>query len=222
MSDTPIAASAAAEAARYALLRRLAPSIRHHLVVNLQPIGMVYEIMDRRLRVPEPNYGEVREGAHKISGYARAALASCADVVTWLAPDPAARCTAAQGIAEVLSLIATGFTFRGFSLGEEVGEVAGEVSRSAFRNVVTGAFLWLSDEHTPPARIAIRAEGTNAALVIGLALTPTEGEPGFSSAPTYRPLTWGDLQALADADGVAVSREGAGVRISLPWALASA
>ena len=44
-----------AEAARYALLRRLASSMRHHLVVNLQPIGMIYEVMDRRLRAPVPD-----------------------------------------------------------------------------------------------------------------------------------------------------------------------
>ena len=48
-------ASSLAEAARYALLRRLAPSMRHHLVVNLQPIGMIYEVMDRRLSAPEPD-----------------------------------------------------------------------------------------------------------------------------------------------------------------------
>ncbi|NNU44225.1 hypothetical protein [Ramlibacter montanisoli] len=47
-------APAEAEAARYALLRRLAPSFRHHLVVNLQPIGMIYEVMERRLRAPAP------------------------------------------------------------------------------------------------------------------------------------------------------------------------
>jgi hypothetical protein len=222
MSDTPFTTSAAAEAARYALLRRLAPSMRHHLVVNLQPIGMVYEIMDRRLRAPEPNYAEVKEGAHKISGYARAALASCVDVVTWLAPDDAARCTAAQGIAECLSLIATGFTFRGFSLREEGAEVQGEVRRASFRNVVTGAFLWLSDEHTPPAQISIRAEKANEGLVVVLALAPSEGQPGFSTAPAYRPLTRGDIQALADADQVALSRDGATVRITLPWVIASA
>ena len=54
--DQPAAFSMAAraDAARYALLRRLAPSIRHHLVVNLQPIGMIYEVLDRRLRAPRP------------------------------------------------------------------------------------------------------------------------------------------------------------------------
>ncbi|MEJ6021831.1 hypothetical protein [Ramlibacter sp. PS4R-6] len=222
MSEPSSTTSAAAEAARYALLRRLAPSMRHHLVVNLQPIGMVYEIMDRRLRAPEPNYAEVKEGAGKISGYARAALASCIDVVTWLAPDEAARCTAEQGIAECLSLIATGFTFRGFSLRDAGGAVAGEVRRASFRNVVTGAFLWLSDEHAPPAQIAIGAEAANDGLVISLSLTPVEGEPGFGNPPTYRPITWADVEALAAGDRVAVVRQGSGVRITLPWALASA
>src|SRR5438309_11363958 len=69
--------SPAAEAARYALLRRLAPSMRHHLVVNLQPIGMVYEIMDRRLRAEQPNLADVHEGAQKMNAYARSALAAC-------------------------------------------------------------------------------------------------------------------------------------------------
>jgi hypothetical protein len=222
MSDPSKATSSAAEAARYALLRRLAPSMRHHLVVNLQPIGMVYEIMDRRLRAPEPNLADVKDGAHKISGYARAALASCVDIVTWLAPDEQARCTSALGVAECLSLIATGFTFRGFNLRDDGSDVAGEVRRAAFRNVVTGAFLWLSDEHQPPAQISIHAESANEGLVIALALAPIEGNPGFATGPTYRPLTWSDLQALADADGVELARDGAALRITLPWALASA
>ena len=67
------ASVARAEAARYALLRRLAPSMRHHLVVNLQPIGMIYEVMDRRLRAPSPDLASIHEGAHKINGFARAA-----------------------------------------------------------------------------------------------------------------------------------------------------
>lgn len=221
MSDSS-PANAAVEAARYALLRRLAPSMRHHLVVNLQPIGMVYEIMDRRLRATEPNMTEVREGAKKISSYARAALASCVDVVTWLSPDEALRCTARQGIAECLSFIATGFTFRGFNLRDDEKEVAGEVRRASFRNVVTAAFLWLSDEHPSPADIHVGAEHSDEGLVIALSLRPSTGEPGFSTAPTYRPLTWSDLEALAAADNVALVREGAAVRITLPWVAAAA
>src|SRR3954453_20657798 len=110
--SVPPAVSPEAEAARYALLRRLAPSMRHHLVVNLQPIGMVYEIMDRRLRAPEPNLADVHDGAQKINSYSRAALASCVEVITWLSPEDGARTTAAEGVRECLGLVATSFTFR--------------------------------------------------------------------------------------------------------------
>src|SRR5436190_15058498 len=86
-----------AEAARYALLRRLAPSMRHHLVVNLQPIGMIYEVMERRLRAPQPDLAHVQESATKINTFARAALASCLDVVGWLAPDEAVGISLQEG-----------------------------------------------------------------------------------------------------------------------------
>src|SRR3954453_9318442 len=85
--SVPPAVSPEAEAARYALLRRLAPSMRHHLVVNLQPIGMIYEVMDRRLRAATPDVASLQDSAGKINGFAKAALASCIDVVGWLAPD---------------------------------------------------------------------------------------------------------------------------------------
>lgn len=220
-SDSPAAQDAAVESARYALLRRLAPSIRHHLVVNLQPIGMVYEIMDRRLRAPQPNLAEVHESAQKIHSYARAALASSIDVVTWLAPDEGAYTTAAEGVRECLALVATSFTFRGFALRSEVGEVAGEVSRPAFRNVVTGALMQLSDVHAPPAEISLSAQSRDEGLELTLALRPTEGDAGFATAPPYRPLTEADVDALAQAEGVRVMREPSTIRLMLPWVRAA-
>jgi hypothetical protein len=213
---------AAVEAARYALLRRLAPSMRHHLVVPLQPIGMVYEIMERRLRAPEPNFAEVKEGAQKINSYARAALASCLDVITWLAPDEKARTTAAEGLKECLLLIQTGFTFRGFALRDELGEAQGEISRAAFRNVVTGALFQVTDELPPPAELTITGEAAHDALVMTVTWKSTTGDQGFATAPSYRPLTRDDLQALANAESVELQRGENTLRIRLPWALASA
>lgn len=211
--------AAAAEAARYALLRRLAPSMRHHLVVNLQPIGMVYEIMDRRLRAPEPKLAEIHDGAHKINGYARAALGSCLDVVTWLAPEEDARTTAAEGVRECLGLVATSFTFRGYALRNEVGDIPGEVKRASFRTVLTAALIHLTDDNAPPAEIVLDAQSTADALVVTLDLRSTDGEQGFATAPAYRLLTWADLQALARDECVGLQREGRmGLRLSLLWA----
>lgn len=201
-------ASASAEAARYALLRRLAPSMRHHLVVNLQPIGMVYEVMDRRLRSPEPDLAEVHESAHKINGFARAALNSCLDVVTWLAPDEDVAIAADTGVRECLGLLATSLTFRGYTLRNQASDIQGEVRRSAIRNVLTASLINITDENPAPAEIVLAAEPQPEALVLSLTLRPGEGEQGFSPEPVYRPIEWSDLEALADAESVRVKKEG--------------
>jgi hypothetical protein len=197
-----------AESARYALLRRLAPSMRHHLVVNLQPIGMIYEVMDRRLRADQPDLHEVHESAQKINGFARAALDACLNVVTWVAPEDGATVSAADGIRECLSLLATSLTFRGFALRNEADAVQGEVRRSAIRTVLTAALLYTSDEIPPPAQIVLSAESDGRSLLLALSTKPSAGEKGFVPEPPYRKLEWADVQALAVSESVEVTREG--------------
>ena len=208
-----------AEAARYALLRRLAPSMRHHLVVNLQPIGMIYEVMDRRLRAVEPDLAEVHDSAHKINGFARAALASCLDVVTWLAPEEDSLIAPADGVRECFSLLATSLTFRGYALRNEVPAVPGQIRRSAVRNALTAALLYTTDTNPAPANLILSAEPDDAALVLELTLRPTEGDKGFAPEPAYRALQWADVEALAGAESITLSRDGPQkMRLSIPWA----
>src|SRR5687767_1011658 len=219
-ASAPQAASGV-EAARYALLRRLAPSMRHHLVVNLQPIGMIYEVMDRRLRASQPDLADVHESAHKINGFARAALNSCLDVVTWLAPEEEMLTTASEGVRECLGLLATSLTFRGYALRNEVPPVPGQVRRSAIRNVLTAAMIHTTDENPPPADIVLNAEPTPDALVLALTLRPTQGDQGFSTEAGYRRLDWSDVEALAEAESVELKREGRQrLQLAIPWAKA--
>jgi len=212
-------AATQAEAARYALLRRLAPSMRHHLVVNLQPIGMIYEIMDRRLRAPQPDLAEVHQSVSKINGFARAALDSCIDVVSWLAPDEDKRIGVAEGVRECMGLLATSFTFRGYTLRNEVVAMPGEVRRSAIRNVLTAAMIQATDETPPPADVVLAAERSASALVLTLTLRPTDGQNRPGADELYRRLVWSDVQALAASELVAVQRDGPQrVSLSIPWA----
>jgi hypothetical protein len=208
-----------AEAPRYALLRRLAPSMRHHLVVNLQPIGMIYEVMDRRLRAPEPNLGDIQNSANKINGFARAALHSCNDIVSWLAPEEGVTTTIAEGVRECLSLLATSLTFRGYAVRNEVGSVPGEIGRSSMRNVLTAGIIHLTDESPPAAELSLSADAAADALKMTLTLRPTDGETGYSTGLVYRALAWADVEALAAAESVQLIRDGSQrLRISIPWA----
>lgn len=217
----PTHAPAVVEAARYALLRRLAPSIRHHLVVHLQPISMVHELLDRRLRAAEPNLLAVQESANKIHGFARAALASTLNMVGWLAPDAAAVSRVDTCVAECASLLGSSLSFRGYALHNEVAGVEGEVSQPALRSVLTATLLFLSDEQPAPADLRITAKaGPDGVRLSVTSTAATHGDDTASAtSPVYRALTWADLQALAGDDGVHVERaDASAVHLLLPWA----
>lgn len=210
--------SPAAEAARYALLRRLAPSMRHHLVVNLQPIGMIYEVMDRRLRAPEPDLANLRESANKINGFARAALNSSLDVVGWLAPDEAVTTAVHECARECAALLSTSMSFRGYALRNQVEPVAGEVRRSAMRSLLTGTLIHLADQLKPPAELTLTAQVQGGAVLLRVGVKATDGDKGFTNESGYRKIEWADLEALARSEGASLEREGESVTVRIPTA----
>jgi hypothetical protein len=204
-----------AEAARYALLRRLAPSMRHHLVVNLQPIGMIYEVMDRRLRAPEPDLAHVQESANKINGFARAALASCVDVVSWLAPDDAVTVLVHEAARESSALLATSLSFRGYALRNQVEPLPGVVRRSSIRALLTATLIHATDHHKPGAEVFLTASAEADSIVLRVSLQPSNTDKGFATEPGYRKLDWGDVQALAAAEGAEVEHDGKAFSVRL-------
>lgn len=208
-----------AEAARYALLRRLAPSIRHNLVIHLQPIGMIYEVLDRRLRVPQPDLAHVQASAAKINSFARAALDSCLNVVTWLAPEEDAFTDSVDGTRECCALLATTLSFRGFTLRNQAQPLPGQVQLSAVRNVLTAALIQATDEASPPAELTITTASSPQGLQVLLQVRPGEGPSGADTTSAYRPLRWADVEALAASEQVELERPGPGdVLITFPWA----
>jgi len=208
---------AEAEAARYALLRRLAPSMRHHLVVNLQPIGMIYEVMERRLRQPAPDLAHVQDSANKINGFAKAALHSCLDVVGWLAPDDGVAISVEEAVRECTALLATSLSFRGYALRNNVTPLPGKVKRSAIRNLLSGVLIHCTDHAPAPSDLELSCSAEPEAVRITVEVRRTLGEQGFAGEANYRKLDWADLQALAAADGVQLAREGERIELRLPW-----
>jgi hypothetical protein len=204
------------EAARYALLRRLAFAMRHHMVVHLQPIGMITEVMERRLQSPAPDITQVHESMAKINGFSRAAVASCLDVVSWLAPEADAVVPLGAGVQECVSLLRGSFNFRGFTLKDEIGDSPVPLARTALRNVLPAALLALTDRAASPADIVLSAQAAADQVVLSVALKPTEGAAGFAGDAPYRLLEWPEVEALAGAEGVALERSGDTVHLSIP------
>lgn len=204
------------EAARYALLRRLAFAMRHHMVVHLQPIGMITEVMERRLQSASPDLAQVHESMTRVNGFSRAAVQSCLDVVSWLAPLDGTVIPLSAGVQECLSLLRSGLSFRGFTLKEELGGLDVAVARVGLRNVLPACLLALTDRASSPADVVLSAQAAAGHAILSIALQPGDGPAGFSGDTPYRLLAWDEVQALAAAEGIALERSGETLRLTIP------
>ena len=195
------------EAARYAVLRRLAPALRHHMVRPLQPIGLIYGVMHHKLSAAQPDLQSVREEAEKINEFAKAALDECMDMGTWLAPEPGVVTDVESGVRECVGLMATMLHFCGFRLVNDVEELPAQVLHDALRMVLSAALFALTDAMDEPATVTIHAQASPAEVTLTLQTDPIGDDQLDRYDDGYRKLVWADVQALALAEHVGLSRQ---------------
>ncbi|HYF57518.1 MAG TPA: hypothetical protein VEA81_01025 [Burkholderiaceae bacterium] len=204
------------ESARYALLRRVAFAIRHQMVVHLQPIGMVTELLERRLRAPTPDLAQVHDGAAKIHSLHKAAVQDCLDVITWLAPEPGATITAEAAVEDAVTLLRSNFSFRAFNLRGEAAGVQQPIARAAGRMLLPAALLALTDPAEGPADVVITARPGEDSVVMEIGIRRTEGEPPLSVELPYRPMAWPEVVAIARSEDVELEHDEANARLTFP------
>ena len=193
-----------AEAAHYALLRRLAPVIRHNMAGTLQPIAMVAAMLERRLQKADTDPEALLRNARDIVALTKEAAASCVDLMSWLAPKEKRLIMAGVGIAECLGMVATQLSFKGFSVVDNTGGPAVQLSQSALRTVLTAALIALTDAAATPGKVLIEAEFVQDILSLHIELKPHDAAEPMRAAdkPPYRLLDWHDVQVLAQQESV--------------------
>jgi len=220
LSNTSISGSlvtddmALSEAARYALLRRLAPTIRHHLVGEFQPIGMIATMLDRRLQSDAPNLSHLRDNSAALGKLARSSASTCLNLMSWLAPKAGATTRLDSGVADCLSLLTTEFRFRGFVIVNEIAEISLEVSTTALRSVLPAALLALSDQHAGPVDLVLKAAVVSSGVALSIVQRPAERSAENSPSSEYRALTWRDVVALAQAESVGFAQSEGAVHLT--------
>lgn len=209
------------EAARYALTRRLVPVLRHHLVVHLQPIGLLYELAVRKFDAVPLDKDSLRDTVTRISALAREGIASTLDVVSWLAPDDIDTTALGPGVEDCLSMLRSNFTFRGFAVDNHVGDARMPVSRVALREVFTAALIAATDPAAQPVRIEVGCPTVAGRPVLSISVVsmPVDGNVDIMS---YRALSWDDVAVLAHAHGVGLEHEGGAARLTFAEATPAA
>jgi hypothetical protein len=197
-----------AEAAHYALLRRLAPVIRHNMAGTLQPIAMVAAMLERRLQKADTDPEALLRNARDIVALSKEAAASCMDLMGWLAPRKNRPLRADAGIAECVGMVVTQLSFRGFSVTDNTGALNAELPQSALRNVLTAAIITLTDAADAPGTVLIGAEFAEGVLSLHLELKAPDvpASARATEKPPYRLLEWRDVEALAAQESVRLAR----------------
>lgn len=206
------------EAARYAVLRRLAPSLRHHMVRPLQPIGLIYGVLHHKLSADAPDLQAVRLEAGKINEFSKAALSECSNIGTWMAPEAGDLIDLASGVRESVGLLATMLHFCGFRLVNEVDDLPAQVQQDAVRMLLNAVLLEVTDGLNEPAILTLSATVHEDTAVVVLQVSPN-GEGGVDRYDdSYRKLVWADVQALAFAEQVGLARDGHRTTLTFPLA----
>ncbi|HWI83802.1 hypothetical protein [Ramlibacter sp.] len=211
-----------AESARYGVLRRLAPSLKHDMVVNLQAVAMMAEVLNARLERGSPAPSEFQASISKLNRLAREAVMNCLKVAGWIQPVEDEGIRLPQGVDECLALLASNFNFRGFSVAKDVAETDFEVSRVALRHLLTAALITLTDAAAGPCEVRVKAEVAGGVAEISVRAVPKPGAEGLPFEAGYRQLEWADVQALASAEGVELVRSGEQIVMRMPRAVATA
>lgn len=194
------------EAARYALLRRLAPTLRHHLAGEFQPLGMMAALMERRLQ-QRADPASLVEHCNSLGQLSRQAAEHCMALMSWVAPRGDTDLALEVGVAECVNMLATSLRFRGFALSHECADQAVRMPGHALRTVLPAVILYLSDSASGPADLHVQAQTIEQEVVIDVSLTPVDRPQESATAADYRPLQWHDVCALAQAENIALQRQ---------------
>lgn len=195
------------EAARYALLRRLAPVIRHNMAGSMQPIAMVAGMLERRLqKKPDADFDALTRNAHDIVALSKEAAASCVNLMSWFAPKEDPLVAIDTGIAECLGMLATELSFKGFSIVNKTAELDGELPLSALRNAFTASVIALTDAAAGPRTVVVEAESSDGGLSIRIFLKNADAPASMPAGKPYRRIEWSDVRALAE-DSIHLSHD---------------
>ena len=197
------------EAARYAVLRRMSSALRHQIAGSLQPVNMIASMVQRRTQMDEPDLVVLRKNCSEMSALSRKASAECTALIGWLAPLEGEQAAIDAAVKDCLDLLATEFSFRGFSVVNSLKESEPLVSRTAVRTVLPAALMALTDAAVQPLQLHLSADTAASMVTLSIGVQPYvqeryAGDRVFDPSKVSRIVSWQEVELLAEAESVKI------------------
>ncbi len=203
-----------ADSVRYIVLRKLASGLRHTLLGELQSIQFFAELAGRLLEKGGED-AKMRDCVGKLPSASQAAVATCRSVIEWLRPEEGATTPVGEALQQCVRLVADDWSMRGIAARLDVPSPASDarVDKSAVRELIVTSLLAMSDSRPGPLDIEAAAELTEGEIVLRFASSRSDRSALLSPTTIYHALSLDDLEVLAEAHGVACSRNGESVSL---------
>jgi hypothetical protein len=212
-----------AEAASYAVLRRIAPVLRHDVAGFMQPIGMLMMVLQRRVQMPEPDLQAIAKNVASVSALTKEATSGCMNAMGWMASRETTGVSLHSSVDEAAKLLAMELSSSGLEISNAIEDESIKVPESFFRSVLMGALLAFCDQRTagsilrvslaPPAESGINVARLELRMEPDDTATPAESTAAERKA---RCIEWADVEAMASTFGAHMSRGEGWLTLDLP------
>ena len=221
-----------AEAARYAVLQRVAPVVRHDVAGLMQPIGMMTKVLQRRMQTPVPDLLEISKNLASVSVLAKEASSGCMSAMGWMVAVEDQPVNLSGSVNSVGKLLEAEFFSAALVLTNGIANEQISVPQAFVRSVLVGALLAFCDQRSPGTVLQVTLEaggqsGDANDTASALTLHMLSGDqPSVSTVPDStdsagarrqaRSIEWCDVQALAHAFHVTMTRGEGWLKLGLP------
>jgi len=195
--------------ARYSLLQRVAPLLRHNILGNFHPLGLLAELVLRHLNAS--NDAKAKDFALKLQDQTRVTRDATLSLFSWLSDEEKSPTNAGQELATCIELVSAEFAMRGIALEASI-DVDAWVQARAIREVFLGSLLAVTDQDFPPQEVRVRAVAGVTAVEITI---DAKGSTLPEGAMGYR-ITESDVQSLAELNSCHLMRSGTRTTLRVP------
>jgi hypothetical protein len=215
-----------AEAACYAVLKRIAPVLRHDVAGFMQPVGMLMMVLLRRVQMPEPDLQAIAKNVLSASALAKEATAGCMNAISWIAAREDSAVGLSSCVNEAAKLLAMELSAHGLEISNIISSDTVAVPQSFSRSVLVGALLAFCDQRMTGTTLQISLEvevGNNTApnrLMLRMLPGDLPEAPGLTEFPAMdlpsRRIDWLDVEAMTRSFEVTMERGDGYLAVGLP------
>lgn len=178
------------DALRYAVLRKLAPGLRHALMGELQAIQLSAEFAARALQTGA-DLAEVQASVERLPLNCADAVRTGLSLVEWFRPEEGSIVSVREGVDLCLKLAGEDWFLRGIQATADLPQGDIKVPSAALKELVVTALLILTDLNEGPADFHVSVRVTGELVDVALQARPAQRSASVAPLDPYRKLGWG-------------------------------